>query len=259
MNKNNGFLNRRISHNVGAALFLLCSVNAAPAQQPPAQFTPEQAQAIQSIVHDYILQNPSVLLEALKLQQQQNARQKQLASSEMIAAKHAELYSDPTSPTSGDPNGDVTIVEFFDYNCPFCKAIEPSLEELLKEDPKLRFVYKEFPILGPTSIVAAQYALAAQKQGKYVVFHNAMMATKGHIEDASLVLEVARMSGIDLDRAKEDIKGSEFAAIIRRNYELAQALQIAGTPGIVIGTQIADGSANIDTLKNMIATARKAE
>jgi protein-disulfide isomerase len=233
--------------------------NSVFADQLPAQLTPEQTQAIQQIVRDYILQNPGILLDALKLQQQRNAMQRQLATSEMIAAKQQELYSDPTSPTAGNPNGDVTIVEFFDYNCPYCKAIEPSLEELRKEDPKIRFVYKEFPILGPPSIVAAQYALAAQKQGKYSMFHNAMMATKGHIDNASVILEVARQAGVDLDRAKEDIKGPEFAAIIRRNYELAQALQIEGTPGIVIGKQIADGAANMEALRRMIATARQAD
>src|SRR5262249_37945662 len=127
----------------------------------------------------------------------------------------------------------------------------------IQEDPKIRFVYKEFPILGPTSIVAAQYALAAQKQGKYSIFHDAMMATKGHIDNASMILEVAKLAGVDLDRAKEDIKSPEFTAIIRRNYELAQALQIEGTPGIVIGTQIADGAATMETLKQMIAAARQ--
>jgi protein-disulfide isomerase len=250
----------RLCRHLGALLLFAWLAGAASAQQSPVQtpLTPEQTQAIQKVVHDYILANPAVVFEALKLQQQELAKQKQATGSDMIVAKQQELFGDPASPTGGNPHGDVTIVEFFDYRCPYCKAVQPSLEALLKEDAKLRIVYKEFPILGPASVVATQYALAAQKQGMYDVFHDAMMATKGPIDDV-LVQAVARQAGLDLDRAKADIAGPEFAAVIRRNYELAQALQIGGTPGFVIGTQIADGAADISALRQMVATARQSE
>jgi len=242
---------------VAAAMTVLLAWPAlAQSTSPAPALTNEQSQAVQQLIHDYILNHPDVVFQSLKNEQQQMAQQKEASSREMIAAKQKELLADPTSPTGGNPKGDVTIVEFFDYRCPYCKAVEPSLETLLKDDPKVRIVYKEFPILGPASIYAAEVALSAQKQGKYMAFHNAMMGTKGTIDDAT-VRGVAQLAGLNMDQVDADISSPAFGAIFRRNYELAAALNIGGTPGFVIGTQVADGSADIDSLKQMIAAARQ--
>jgi len=242
-----------------AALLLIALPLASVFAQPSSDqqgLTAEQEQRVQQLIHDYILANPTIVFEALKKQQQAIEDARILSRTEMILASQQELLADAASPIGGNPQGDVTIVEFFDYRCPYCKAVEPSLEALLKEDGKLRIVYKEFPVLGAASVYAAEIALAAQKQGKYSAFHDAMMNTKGNIDQAT-VLQVARMTGVDLDRAKSDIKSPEIAAVIKRNYELASTLDINGTPGIVIGTDIADGAADLDKLKRMIAAARR--
>ncbi|HUZ75689.1 MAG TPA: DsbA family protein [Stellaceae bacterium] len=247
---------RRVCHSVGVVIAIAAFAGIAAAQPSQPAFTPAQTQALQQIIHDYILHNPAVVFEALKIQQQAMAKDREETARQAIVAKRRELLADPTSPTGGNPHGDVTIVEFFDYRCPYCKAIEPSVEALLKQDPKLRIVYKEFPILGPASVFAAEVALAAQKQGKYILFHDAMMRTKGNIDDAT-VLKVARLAGLDIDRLKADLDPAAFGTILRRNYELAVSLNIDGTPGFVIGTDIADGAADIGELKHMIADARQ--
>jgi protein-disulfide isomerase len=251
---------RSAARRVCCIALLLIVLPFVPALAEPSTnqqgLTPEQEQRIQQLIHDYILANPAVIFEALKKQQQAVEAARTLSRTEMILASQQELLADPASPSAGNPKGDVTIVEFFDYRCPYCKAVEPSLEALLKADPKLRIVYKEFPVLGAASVYAAEIALAAQKQGKYSAFHDAMMNTKGNIDEAA-VLQVARLTGIDLDKAKSDIKSPEIAATIKQNYELAATLDINGTPGIVIGMDIADGAADLDQLKRMIAAARR--
>jgi protein-disulfide isomerase len=156
----------------------------------------------------------------------------------------------------GNPKGDVTIVEFFDYRCPYCKEIEPVLDALLLEDRKLRIVYKEFPILGPPSVFASRTALAAKKQGKYAAFHRAMMAAKGNISDET-VLKVAASVGLDTEKIKADMGAPEIDRVLKANYELAEALQIQGTPGIIIGDTLIPGAVDIATLRKDIAAARK--
>ena len=143
-----------------------------------------------------------------------------------------------------------------DYRCPYCKQVEPHLEALLKEDPKLRIVYKEFPVLGPESLYAARMALAASKQGKYAAFHDAMMAAKGKISEET-ILGVARAAGIDLTRAKTDMAAPDIQEIIKRNYALADALDIQGTPAFIVGETIVPGATDLDNLRRLIAEARK--
>ena len=148
----------------------------------------------------------------------------------MLSDRHQEIFDDPATPVGGNPQGDVTIVEFFDYRCPYCKQVQPSLETLLDQDPKLRFVYKEMPVLGPSSVVAAHAALAARLQGKYDAFHNAMMAAKGQITD-EVVYHVAGSVGLDVERLKRDMASPEVDQAVKANLALAEALDIRGTPG----------------------------
>ncbi len=212
----------------------------------------EQKDAVKALIRDYIHNHPDELLDAL--QSAQDHRDAATAKA-AIAANRAQLYADPTSPVGGNPRGDVTIVEFFDYRCPYCKEVEPTLESLLKEDGKLRIVYKEFPVLGPASVFASRIALAARAQGKYNAFHRAMIATKGTIDDA-VVTRVATASGVDMDKAQKILNAPAIEQIIRSNYALAASLSIEGTPAFIIGDQLVQGSPDIDTLKKLVAGAR---
>jgi protein-disulfide isomerase len=228
---------------------------------PPAaaqSFSPQQKQAIDKLIQDYLRQHPEAVMESLKAAQKKADAARAAQQQQTIASKRGELLHDPNSAVGGNPNGDITLVEFFDYRCPYCKALEPSLEALIKEDGKLRVVYKEFPILGPTSVFASRVAIAARKQGKYAAFHDRMMALRGTIDDDA-IMNVARAAGLDLTILKRDMASSETKAIIQHNYALADALGIDATPALVIGNKLTMGAVDIDGLRQMIADARKAD
>lgn len=239
----------------GAAFLSLALV--APAAADEALTAPQKA-AVEQAIHDYLMNHPDVLLDALTAAQQKSDAQAAEQSRRLIAEKKTELVSDPDDLVQGNPDADVTIVEFFDYRCPYCKQVQPSLDALLKEDLKLRIVYKEFPILGEASVYASHVALAARRQGKYAEFHRAMMATKGDIDDDT-VLRVAASVGIDLDKAKADMDGDAIDRIINANYDLAEALDIQGTPALIVGNTLIPGVADIDALRKDIAALRKTD
>jgi protein-disulfide isomerase len=206
-------------------------------------------------VHDYILAHPEVLVEAL---QSLDARQRaaEVAAVRAALAERAdELFRDKDSPVGGNAQGDVTLVEFFDYNCPYCRQVAPIIEQAMADDPQLRIVYKEFPILGPDSLFAAKAALAADRQGKYGEFHKALYGVKSRVTEA-VVLKVAAETGLDVTRLKSDMVLPDIEASISRNAELAQALRITGTPGFVVGDQIFPGATNLETMKKLIEQAR---
>ncbi len=221
-----------------------------------AEFTPEQRQAIEAIVRDYLTKNPGVMLDALQAAEDKIKSDTHDKASAALAARQHEVFDDPNTPVGGNPQGNVSLVEFFDYRCPYCKEVEPSLEALLGQDKELRFVYKEFPVLGPASVTAARAALAARKQGKYEAFHRAMMALKGQIDDDA-VFQVARSVGLDIGRLKRDMTEPEISRALKANLNLAEALDISGTPGFVVGGQIVPGAISLDDLKQLIAAARK--
>lgn len=218
--------------------------------------TPAQKAAVETMIHNYLMSHPEVIVQSVKGAQQADEAQAATATRQAIQARHAELYSDPTSPIGGNPKGDVTIVEFFDYRCPYCKAIEPTLETLLKEDGKLRIVYKEFPILGPASVYATRVALAARHQDKYAAFHKRMMAQKGQIDDA-VILETAAAAGLDVARIKAEMNAPDIDHIIKADYALADAINVQGTPAFVIGDTLVPGVADIADLRKLIAQARQ--
>jgi len=167
------------------------------------------------------------------------------------------VLRDPASPVTGNPDGDVTLVEFFDYNCPYCRQVAPVVAEAEATDPQLRIVYKEFPILGPGSVFAAKAALAAHQQGLYFAFHEALMQAGGRADEES-VLAVARDVGLDVERLRSDMKDPEIQAAIDRNLALAEALRITGTPGFVVGRRILRGATELETLQSLIREARTA-
>ena len=220
--------------------------------------SPDERGRIEQVIHDYLLKHPEVLIEALKAAEVQDKQKQEEASLAAIVASRKALLDDPSDPVGGNPKGDVTLVEFFDYRCPYCKQVEPWIEAILKDDPKLRIVYKEFPILGKESTFAAHMAFAALKQGKYQRFHDAMIATKGTITE-DVVLKVAADAGLDMAKVKTDMNAPEIDQIIKRNYDLADKLGINGTPSFVIGDVLIPGAVDLAALKQAVATARKTD
>jgi protein-disulfide isomerase len=216
------------------------------------EFTPAQRQAIESVVRDYLTNNPDVLLGALRAAKVKLDRDADAKTAALIADHRHQIYDDPQTPVGGNPHGNVTLVEFFDYRCPYCKETQPTLEKLLAENSRLRLVYKELPILGPVSVTAAHAALAAARQGKYETFHRAMMAARGNIADAT-VLQIARSVGLDVDRLERDMAAPEIGKAITANIKLADALDINGTPAFVIGDRMIPGAVDLAGLQRLVA------
>ena len=221
-----------------------------------AEITPEQRKAIEAIIHDYLMQNPEVLIEALREAEAKANSDADIKAAQVLRDRRHEVFDDPATPVGGNPQGDVTVVEFFDYRCPYCKQVQPALQKLLDQDRKLRFVYKEFPVLGEQSDIAAHAALAARLQGRYEAFHDAMMAAKGQISE-EVVYRVAGSVGLDIDRLKRDMTDPEIDRALSANRALAKALELRGTPGFIIGDHIVPGAIDLDALKTMVADARK--
>lgn len=221
-----------------------------------AEISSEQRKAIEAIIHDYLMQNPDVLIDALREAEAKANSDADVKAAQVLRDRRHEVFDDPATPVGGNPQGDVTVVEFFDYRCPYCKQVQPALQKLLDQDRKLRFVYKEFPVLGEQSDIAAHAALAARLQGRYDAFHNAMMAAKGQISE-EVVYRVAGSVGLDVDRLKRDMTDPEIERALSANRALAKALELRGTPGFIIGDHIVPGAIDLDALKTMVADARK--
>ena len=173
-----------------------------------------------------------------------------------IAKYHKQIFDDSNSYVAGNPNGDVTIVEFFDYNCGFCKRTFAPLMNTLKEDGNIRLILKEFPILGPTSVTATRATMAAKKQGKYFELHRALYLHKGSLDEAS-ILDLARAIGIDTAKLSRDMNDPEIQKTIDRDEKLASALGITGTPTFIIGGTPHAGALTEAELKAAIKAARK--
>jgi protein-disulfide isomerase len=236
------------------ALFLLAMPLPAAAAEP---FSPAQEEAIGRIVREYLKKHPELIIEALEGAEAKAKAEAADRAQTALKAKKRELEADPGSPVLGNPQGDVTLVEFFDYRCPYCKQVTPALAALLAEDKRLRVVMKELPILGKDSVLAARAALAAERQGKYSAFHHALMGVKGALSE-DVVYKTASSVGLDLDRLKADIRHPEIEAQLRSTLDLAQALDIRGTPAFIIGDEIIPGAVDLATLRRKIAEARKA-
>ncbi len=174
-----------------------------------------------------------------------------------FASHPKSLFDDPGSPVSGNPNGGVTLIEFFDYHCAVCKSVLGVVMTLIEEDPDVRLVFKEFPILGRESVVAARAALAATAQdpSKYVPFHIALMSSRGLLTEPR-ILRLARSVGLDTERLKTGMYAPEIVVAIKHNWELADALRIRGTPAFVIGDKVIPGAVSLKTLKRYVAKAR---
>lgn len=220
------------------SLLLAKPVLAANTAQGTSQpVSPEEKAKIESVVHDYLIKNPEVIVEAIQnLQKKQfeeaekTVRQTQQIASQFIPA----LFHQANDPTDGNVNGSITVVEFFDYQCPHCAEMTPVIAAITKANPNVRVVFKEFPIRGPVSEFAAKAALAANKQGKYTVFSHALLSAKPPLSQET-ILQIAKSSGLDVEKLKKDMNDPSVTDQLKNNMKLAQDLKLFGTPAIFVG------------------------
>ncbi|MBI1214513.1 MAG: thioredoxin domain-containing protein [Alphaproteobacteria bacterium] len=208
---------------------------AAEAASSAPVLTKEQ---VETIVHDYIMNHADVVLDAVEKYQTTSMQKRQ---DDAMKMNHDELFNNEKSPFIGNPKGDVTVIEFFDYNCHFCKGIFPKVQKIVKDDKDVKIIFKDFPILGPTSEVAAKWALAAQKQDKYFAFHTALMSHNGPLDD-DFIEKTAKDVGMDIDKAKKDIDGTDIMIQIERNRTLANQMNFNGTPSFIVNDQAFSGT-----------------
>ena len=220
-------------------------------------FNAEQKKAIETLLHDYLISHPEVLEEAMRALQAKRTTETIAQRESAMAALHEEVKNDPITPVAGDPHGDVTLIQFFDYQCGYCKSVLPALQKLMQEDRRIRFVMKEFPILGPASVHAARAGLAAWKIApeKYLGFHMALMGLKTAINDDS-VMELAGRNGLDTKRLRDAMADPAIDAAIQRNYARAESLEITGTPAFIVGKTFVPGAIDLAALRDLIAEAR---
>lgn len=232
----------------------LASALVAPSRADAQRMSGEERSAIEDVVRNYILENPEIIVEALDILQ---TREQAAAAERQRQAieERAEELTGGNSPYLGNPDGDVVLVEFFDYNCGYCKRMLEPVNRLVEEDSGLKVVMKEFPILAESSMVAARAALAAQEQGLYHEYHNALMAHRGSL-DEGVIFDVAADVGLDVDRLRRDMESETVAREITANLELARALGVRGTPAFVIGGDLIPGAVGYDALRQAIETER---
>ncbi len=229
-----------------------------PAHAVDAAFSDEQKKAIGEIIKDYLIKNPELIVEVqqaleIKMEKEQAEKLKTFMSEN---AK--DIYRNPESPVAGDPNGDITVVEFFDYNCGYCKRGMTEVQKLVQSDKRVRVVFKELPILSKGSEETARAALAAKRQGKYWEFHQAMLSSKGQANEATS-LKAAEALGLDMAKLKADMAGDAVKGELEAMKALAKKMGINGTPHFLVGDKSIPGAPEDlhDQLKTLIADFRK--
>ena len=210
---------------------------------------------IEAVVRDYLLKNPVVIRDAMIQLQRQEAVAARERSKMALMSLKTELLDAPASPSVGNPKGDIAIVEFFDFQCGYCKQVSPMLSELLRTDPGVRIVFKQFPVLGPKSVVAAKLALAVAKQGKYQAFHEVLLSVDGF--DEAKLFSLAEGMGLDPARLRGDMASSAVADEIEINSKLGASLGITGTPAFVVGDTLVPGAIDLNAMRQLVAAARQ--
>lgn len=205
---------------------------------PTPKFTPQQVKMIEKIVHDYLVQHPETLVEASNaLQAQEEQKQKQFAMKAIIENK-SSLFDATNSPISGNPQGSVVVVEFFDYQCGHCKAMSSIVQQVLEQDPHVKMIFKELPIFGENSQFAAKAALASMQQGEkhYFAFHNALLSSENPL-NKDKILKIAESVGLNTAKLQLDMNSPAVVQELKDNFALAQNLRLVGTPTFVIANR----------------------
>jgi protein-disulfide isomerase len=223
-------------------------------------FSADQKQEIEGIVKNYLLQHPEVMQDVMaELEKHQKAAEAE-KNRAAVAENNATIFSSPHQVVLGNPQGNVTMVEFFDYNCGYCKHALSDMLTLLKTDPNLKFVLKEFPVLGEGSVEAAHVAVAARMQDatgkKYIEFHQKLLGGRGPADKAR-ALAAAKDVGFDMARIEKDMGSDEVKKTIDENLKLADLIGVNGTPSYVVGEEVVVGAVGLDALKEKIAAERK--
>ena len=238
---------------LAAALFV-----AMPFMAPPAHAEMTKAE-VEQTVRDLLDREPELIIKAAQ-NAQAKEQQKQLeAASVGIKDSGRDLYQSKSPATGASvKDADVTIVEFYDYNCGYCKKAQATVKQLLAADKKVRVVFKEFPILGPTSLTGAQYAMAAGKQGKFVEFHNKLMESHDPVTEDELAKFGADLK-LDAAKLKADANSAETKAAIDADLALGRKVGVQGTPGFVIGDKLYPGAMDLAMMQKVVAEARAAK
>ncbi len=239
-----------------AAFAFVGLTSAAPAQ---TQFNPNQRTEIEAILKDYLFKNPDVLRDSLNEMERRQKVEEELARSKAVADQASLIYNSPRQAVLGNPNGKVTLVEFFDYNCGFCKKALGDLAQLVKEEPDLRVVIKDFPVLGPGSVEAAEVATALRSQlkgDKYWQFHQKLLSTKGPVSKVQ-ALATAKEMGADMSKLDKDMADPATRASLQEVMQIADSLQLTGTPSYVLANDVIVGAVGYDALKDKVANVKK--
>jgi protein-disulfide isomerase len=234
------------------------AVVAAPVSANAQTADPVNREAIERIVREYLVRNPEVLQEAFNELERRQAEAQKVAQATALRQMRGSLTTGAHI-SVGNPQGDITLVEFFDYNCGYCKRALGDIQGLVKSDPKLRVVLKDLPVLGPESVEASRISLAAGQQvsgDKLFDYHAKLLNTRGRI-NGERALAVARDLGLDMARLQKDAEGPVVQAALRENSQLAEKLGLNGTPAFIVGEEIIAGAVGQEPLKQAIASARK--
>ena len=233
------------------------TVPAAPATDKTGTFSPDQVKAMQAIIKDYLMANPEILRDVSQELERKQAAEQAAKAERFLVDNKAKVFTSSGDFILGNPKGDITVVEFFDYNCGWCKRAVDDIMKLTKADPRVRVVMKEYPIFGgPPSVQAAKAAMASIKQGKYWEFHTALMREK-QVSEQNL-FAVAQKVGLDVNRLKADMNDKKLETTIEQNVQVGQELGIEGTPGFLIDSRINVGYVAADGMQKMIGEIRKA-
>lgn len=244
---------RLLSLGVLTALLAVLSGCASTTSESKASRTASQ-DVSDAAIERYIRTHPEVIeqsLQALELKREAELRERQKSA---LAAKQDELLHDPASPVSGNLKGEITLIEFYDYRCGYCKRAASAVTELQKVNSRVRVVYKDFPILGEPSELAAKAALASQTQGKHQAFHEALLASHSDMTKDE-ILKIAVGVGLNAKRLEADMVNPKWKAVIDKNRALAHELGISGTPAFIVGNELVPGALDLNGLKDLIARA----
>lgn len=241
-----------MKHLVLAAAIALMAIPATA----NAELKPDQKKEIEALVKEYILNNGEVVIESVNKFQAKQEDESNKQSDAIAKDLIAKLKTDKTIPSIGNQDGDVVIVEFFDYNCGWCKKAFEEVQAMLNDDKNVRIIFYDIPILGPTSTLASRWALAAHEQGKYWEFHKGVMTHEGAVDEATLE-KIAKAAGADVAKIKKDVDSAKITETLSSHVAVAKSLGIQGTPGFMINETIFRGYIPYDTMKNAVADARK--
>lgn len=247
------------------ALGLLAGLASYPAlaeEQPAAESAPQmtaaERKALRDEVRAYLLENPEVLIEAMDVLQKREEEAALARDTEIIATNRAQIFANPNDWVGGNPNGDITLVEFMDYRCSYCRKAYAEVEELIKTDGNIRFVVKEFPILGEASMVSAQFAIALRQlhgDEAYGKVHDTLMTLRGE-PTVETLSRVATEMGLDPQPILDRMTAPEVMSVIRDNYALAELMEITGTPAFILGDSVMRGYAPLDVMRDFVADVR---